>query len=58
MIRSREQRNRRARRGAGLVRREIVAMNRSERSFARSLGKPHASCSRGSWWRNDKIGLR
>jgi hypothetical protein len=58
MIRSREQRNRRARDEGGLVRREIVAMNRSERSFARSHGKPHASCSRGSGWCNDKIGLR
>ena len=42
----------------GLVRREIIAMNRFERSFARSLDKPHASCSRASWRRNGKIGLR
>ena len=40
------------------MRRAIIAMNRSERSFARSLDKPHASCSRGSWRRNDKIDLR
>jgi len=33
---------------AGLIQREVVAMNRSERSFARSLGRPHASCSRAS----------
>ena len=43
MIRSRERRNRRARRGTQLVRREIIATNRFERSFARSHGKPHAS---------------
>ncbi len=49
MIRSRERRNRRR----ATVREAssdatIVATNRCERSFARSLGKPHASSSRGS----------
>jgi hypothetical protein len=33
-------------------------MDRFERSFARSPDRPHAGCSRASWWRNDKIGLR
>ena len=42
----------------GLVRREIVALNRFERSFAHSLDRPHASCSRASRWRNGRIGLR
>jgi hypothetical protein len=31
---------------AGLVRLEIVAMNRFERSFGHSLDRPHASYSR------------
>ena len=47
-----------ATRNTTLVRRAIVAMNRCERSFARSLDKPHASCSRASWRRNDRIDLR
>jgi hypothetical protein len=42
----------------GLVRLEIIAMNRFARSFARSLDRPHANCSRASWRRNDQIDLR
>jgi hypothetical protein len=57
MIRSRELRNRRGDVG-GLVRRESIAMNRFERSFARSLDRPHASCSRASWRPNGRIDLR
>jgi hypothetical protein len=33
-------------------------MNRFERSFARSLGMPHASSSRANWRRDDRIDLR
>jgi len=40
---------------AGLIRSKIVAMNRSERSFARSLGRPHASYSRASWRGDGRI---
>jgi hypothetical protein len=43
---------------AGLVRLEIVAMNRFERSFAHSLDRPHASYSRASWRRDGRIDLR
>jgi hypothetical protein len=43
---------------AGLVGREIVAMNRFERSFAHSLDRPRASYSRASWRRDGRIGLR
>jgi hypothetical protein len=40
------------------VRRAIIATNRCERSFARSLDKPHASFSRASWRRDDRIDQR
>jgi hypothetical protein len=41
-----------------LIRCEIIATNRCERSFARSLGKPHVSSSRATWRRNGRIDLR
>jgi hypothetical protein len=41
-----------------LARRGIIATNRCERWFARSLDKPHASCSRANWRRDIKIDLR
>ena len=41
-----------------LARRAIVATRRFERSFAHSLDRPHASYSRASCSRNEKIGLR
>jgi hypothetical protein len=41
-----------------LARRAIFATSRCERSFGRSLDRPHAKSSRASWQRNDEIGLR
>jgi hypothetical protein len=38
--------------------RAIVATSRCGRSFARSLGKPHGSSSRASWWCSGRIDLR
>jgi hypothetical protein len=39
-------------------RRAIVAMNRCDRSFARSHDRPHANSLRASWRRNDQSDLR
>jgi hypothetical protein len=58
MIQSRERRNRRHVAAHRLTRSTSVVTNRCERSFARSLDKPHANSSRASWRRNDRIDLR
>jgi hypothetical protein len=42
----------------GLARRAIIATNRYERSFARSLDKLHASSSPASWRRSDGFARR
>jgi hypothetical protein len=41
-----------------LARRATIATNHCEPSSARSLVRPHASCSRAGWQRKGRIDLR